>query len=275
MRILVGIVTFNPDLGRLEENLSAVLAEPIDYVLVFDNGSENISEICTLTEYYQTGIYKNNCNTGIASALRYIMNFAISNDYDWVMTLDQDSVIRSGLVKEYKSYESKLRDAAMLTCIIQDRNFTESNSYDNKTHEITRCISSAAFINVKCYEQTAGYDEKMFIDYVDFDMCYSLIEAGFKIYRIPFLGLLHEVGNGRNVSFFGKQYIVYNHSACRKYYLIRNSIYCAKKHPPFDSLLIAFREMLFVLIYEKDKKKKIVCMLKGFIDGLGMKEERN
>ena len=278
MRVLVGIVTYNPDVSRLDENISAVLREPVDNVLIFDNGSENIQEILTYIKRKDISIHKNKKNIGIASALRYIMDYATSNNYDWVMTLDQDSVIISGLVDEYKTYAAKLKDVAMLTCIIQDRNFQEKIFYEDKPQKVTRCITSAAFTNVKCYQKTLGYDEKMFIDYVDFDLCYSLIEAGFKIYKIPFAGLLHEVGNGKNVSFFGKQQIIYNHSAFRKYYLIRNSIYCAKKHPQFDSpcriRLRAWREMLFVLLYEENKIPKLKRMCKGYLDGIKMSRDK-
>lgn len=278
MRVLVGIVTYNPDMSRLDENISAVLNEPVDHVLIFDNGSKEISQILGYAESKGIEIYKNNSNAGIASALRYIMDYAVSKDYDWVMTLDQDSVIKPGLVSEYKAYASKLKDSAMLTCVIQDRNFQDEISHDSKPRKVIRCITSAAFTNVKSYQKTEGYDEKMFIDYVDFDMCYSLIEAGFKIYQIPFVGLLHEVGNGKNVSFLGKQQIVYNHSAFRKYYLIRNSIYCAKKHPQFDSprkvRLRAWREMLFVLLYEENKKQKLKRMCRGYLDGIKMSRKK-
>lgn len=278
MKVLVGIVTYNPDIERLEENFNAILAESIDYLLIYDNGSKNISAIRSIAKQKEIELFENDSNVGIASALRYIMDYADSNMYDWVMTLDQDSIVLPGIVDKYRFYAAKLKDAAMLTCLIKDRNFTEESMQSSNVNKVTRCITSAAFTSVKCYSKTCGYDEAMFIDYVDFDICYSLEEAGFKIYQIPFVGLLHEVGNGRNVKFLGKAYIVYNHSAFRKYYLVRNSIYCAKKHPQFDSLLKTIlrvlREMLFVLLYENDKRKKMQRMCKGYIDGIRMKKKQ-
>lgn len=276
MKVMAGIVTFNPDMERLKENLEAVLAESVDHLLIFDNNSENIDAIRRIAEQKQIKLYENKTNAGIASALHYIMEYAISKQFDWVLTLDQDSVLLPGLVDQYRKYAVQLKDAAMLTCSIQDRNFSDDTMQTDNVHEIIRCITSAAFTSVPCYSQTTGYDESMFIDYVDFDMCYTLEEAGFKIYQIPFIGLLHEVGSGRNVSFLGKQYIVYNHSAFRKYYLVRNSIYCAKKHPQFDSLfktkLRVWREMLFVLLYENNKREKLYRMCKGYFDGVYMKK---
>lgn len=278
MKVLASVVTFNPDIGRLKENLKAVLSESIDDILIFDNNSKNIDSIREIAKQNQIKIYENKTNAGIAFALRYIMEYATSRRFDWVLTLDQDSVLMTGLVSQYRKYAVQLNDVAMLTCTIQDRNFNDNAVQTNDVREVLRCITSAAFTNVSCYCKTAGYDESMFIDYVDFDMCYSLKEAGFKIYQIPFVGLLHEVGSGKNVTFLGKEYIVYNHTAFRKYYLIKNSIYCARKHPQFDSIfktnLRILREMLFVLLYEDNKKKKLCRMCKGYLDGFRMKKNQ-
>lgn len=276
MKILIGIVAYNPDIIRLEENISAVAAEPADHILVFDNGSENIADIRNLLSKYNAELYENGSNAGIACALSFIMDYAKENNYDWVLTLDQDSVVISGLVSHYREFASRLENAALLSCGIRDRNFVEEELNSENCVEIDRCITSASLMNTQLYFKTSGYDKKMFIDYVDFDICYKLKEAGFKIYQIPFKGLLHEVGNGKNVSFLGKSYIVYNHSAFRKYYIARNSIYCSLNHPEFDSPLKSTiricREMFFVLLYEEDKKNKLSKMFKGYVDGIRMKK---
>ena len=44
MKVAAGIVLFNPDLKRLEENVCAVKSQ-VDEIIFFDNGSKNIKEI--------------------------------------------------------------------------------------------------------------------------------------------------------------------------------------------------------------------------------------
>ena len=67
--IYAGIVTYNPDLQRLTENLDAVTKQ-VRRVVVVDNGSENIDRIRTLVEKYQNlGIISNKKNLGIAKHL--------------------------------------------------------------------------------------------------------------------------------------------------------------------------------------------------------------
>ena len=42
-----GIVTFNPDIGRLKENIDAILPQVSELVIV-DNGSANVDEVCNM-----------------------------------------------------------------------------------------------------------------------------------------------------------------------------------------------------------------------------------
>ena len=69
--VLVGIVTFNPDLGRLKDNINAVLVQ-VKHILIVDNGSDNFEEVnCLFSD--DITIIKNVKNEGIAKALRQIM----------------------------------------------------------------------------------------------------------------------------------------------------------------------------------------------------------
>ncbi|MCJ0892281.1 hypothetical protein [Rhodococcus sp. ARC_M5] len=53
MTIAAGIVTFNPDVTKLQENLDAIV-DQVDIVRVVDNNSSNIDEIRRLTDRYRT-----------------------------------------------------------------------------------------------------------------------------------------------------------------------------------------------------------------------------
>ena len=88
-----------------------------------------------------------------------------------------------------------LPEAGILTCRIVDRNFAEKSKYELRTTpiEIDECITSAAFCNTEALSSVGGFDEKMFIDSVDFEICLNLRKHGYKIYRTDFVGLLHEL----------------------------------------------------------------------------------
>ena len=47
-----GIVLYNPDIKRLEENISAI-APQVNELILIDNSSKNIDEIAELTAKYE------------------------------------------------------------------------------------------------------------------------------------------------------------------------------------------------------------------------------
>lgn len=282
MKILTGIVTFNPGLDRLLDNLSTVILQDTD-ILIFDNGSKNYYEIRNLASKLGCKVWHIEKNKGIAYALKFIMDYAVRNNYEWVLSLDQDSIINKGLINEYKEYSSDPQIGA-LTCDIRDRNFAETSKliFEEGEHgikKIHKCITSGCFMRVSAYTTTDGYDVSMFIDFVDFDICYALIRAGYQIIKIPFEGLLHEDGHGTNISFFGKNYIMYHKAAWRRFYMMRNVIYLARKFPeiqsPARTLIHCIWNICLVFIYEDDKFAKLQNGLKGIFKGLTMKIPTN
>ncbi|BBH27392.1 glycosyl transferase family 2 [Intestinibaculum porci] len=273
MKTLASITTYNSNLDRLRLNVDAI-AKQVDRVLIIDNNSENFQDIQDLlSSILNVDYIINKENLGVATALKQAMDYAIKKNYSWVLTLDQDSVCYDGLIEEYKKF-TNLPDVGILSCNIIDRNFSEKNDFNQHENykEIEKCITSASFTNVKAYKDTDGYDTSMFIDGVDWDICYNFRSHGYKIYKINFDGVLHEVGHGRNVKLLGKEYIVYGESPLRNYYSARNNIYLAKKYPEYVSftrtILREIKFIILIILYENKKFAKVSNRLKGLLEGM-------
>ena len=235
MNVLIGIVTYKPDRARLQQCLDAVRGWE---TYIVDNTEHNV---------------------GIAAALRQIMAYAMEHGYDWVLTLDQDSVVLPGLLDAYEAYLASAGSGiGALTCRIRDRNFEEAQPVG----DVDWCITSGCLMSVEAYRRTAGYDADLFIDMVDADICFSLREAGYRIVRIPFDGLLHEVGHGKK-TVLGYSY---NEPAWRDYYMARNRILVAKKHgrPVLREKVKNMRDILIVLFFEDRKAQKIKEFVRGW-----------
>ena len=58
------------------------------------------------------------------------------------------------------------------------------------------------------FDKIGGFDEKLFIDGVDFDFCIRMRKAGYGILRSNNVYLLQEVGKGRSKSLFGKTFSI-------------------------------------------------------------------
>lgn len=273
--IYAGIVSYNPDIIRLNENINAIYPQ-VDKVLIVDNNSDNLSGIERVVMKYRNAILiKNNDNLGIAKALNQIMETGLNEQVDWILTLDQDSVVTDSLILQYRQYID-LPNVGMLTCIIKDRNAKgiTSSEIEGEYEEVPRCYTSGCLTKVSAWNDSGHFDEKMFIDYVDYDMCMKLRECGYKIFRVNQIGLLHELGHSKDVKLFNKKYVVSNHSPKRKYFIVRNWLYYNKKHSKILNLRQEYkgflRFVIFTIIYEPNKLLKIKAMVHGALDSRKM-----
>ena len=100
LKIYAGIVTYNPDIELLKKNINAIYNQ-VEEVVIIDNGSENLLKWKKELElkYVRITIISNNQNCGIAKALNQICCFGLKKSYNWVLTLDQDSISPDNLVR--------------------------------------------------------------------------------------------------------------------------------------------------------------------------------
>ncbi|EPE2492684.1 glycosyltransferase family 2 protein [Enterococcus faecium] len=270
-RIMACIITYNPDIDRLIDNLNSI-EEQVECILIVDNNSVNISKIEEISSKFKNStILKENENTGIAGALHDAMNYAIEKEYDWVLSLDQDSVCLKDLISFYRPFFLD-ESIGALTCQFKDRNLDNESDFKLKegTNLVTTCINSGMLMRIDSYKKIDGYRKDLFIDWVDFDICYQLQEYGLNILRVNKVGLVHEVGSGETVTIFGRKYHIFNHNAIRNYYMARNSIIVTRRYFGFKMVIRQFLKQglrIYLLRYENQRFKKIKARIKGLYDG--------
>lgn len=271
--IAVGIVTFNPDINLLKENLENVSAQ-FSKVILFDNGSENRKEVedCLKESVQESyGIFSGK-NVGIAVALNQIMKKAKSDGLMWVLTLDQDSIIPSNLRQEFEKHIF-VDKIAIICPRVFDRNSGVKSAWENSSEIVDGCITSGSLTNVSVWENLRGFDEDLFIDDVDTDYCMRVGKAGYKILRVNSVVLNHAVGKTRIVDFLGYKIVVYNHSAQRKYYQLRNRYYVSYKaygHITGKCIYHTFAPIFKIVFFEEEKIKKLCACIRGINDGIAM-----
>jgi len=263
----VGIVTFNPDISRLWDNVKAIRPQVAE-IVIFDNGSTNISEIeaeagkgCT--------VIKSPKNVGIARALNEICRYYKAKGYEWVLTLDDDSVCPENLMEEYCKFLS-LENIGILSPRIFDRAIGDIDeiSYDDYS-EVDACITSASLLNLCAWENVGGFWDDLFIDMVDFDICWSLKEKGYRVVRVNSVSLLHELGHSSIAVFRGNNVAVLNHSPQRYYYIFRNTIAVGRKnHRRYQCFRWNMKRLFLICRFESNKAQKIKAASIGVFDGL-------
>lgn len=265
--ILGAIVTYNPDIERLMENIASVINQ-VDKLLIFDNHSRNVLEIETKLGM-NILIYKSDQNIGMSGALNYILNYASMNNYEWFLTLDQDSIIVKNCINQYCEFIKKnneYNNLAILTCKIKDRNHSHQDIMCKGFLEVNECITSGAFYKTSILKSVGGFDNQLFIDLVDNDICYNLINNGYKIVKLNYEGLLHEIGVSTDKKILTRKIMVANEKVFRLYYMSRNSIYEFRKYKKFKFLKLYFINLGKAILFESNKLLRIKACILGVKD---------
>lgn len=263
------IVTYNPELARFSECLSAV-AEQVEHVFVVDNGSNETGGVEALCQEYDNAIFVPlGENKGIAAALNMGCAAAIEKRCTAVLTLDQDSVCEDGLVEKLAAHLTKdVGIAAPWISYAGNEEYYELPQ--DGPYEVEWTITSASLTSLGAWRKIGGFDEALFIDSVDRDFCIRLRRAGYRVVIDPATSLSHELGDMRCVRILGKVIHITNHSSFRKYYIARNKILLAKKGEISSAECVReiSQEFFKALLLEDNKASKISRLMHGIVDGL-------
>ena len=90
------VVTFNPDLSRLTQVVES-LAPQVDSIVIVDNGSRNSDDVHAVAQKTAgvdfLGLPD---NMGIGAALNVGSRHVLLSKPDWILTMDQDTVVHVG-----------------------------------------------------------------------------------------------------------------------------------------------------------------------------------
>ena len=272
MKTILGVViTYNPNLDLLKKNIASFI-DSVNAVVIIDNGSKIIEELFYL-ESDKIKVLSNKSNLGIADGLNQALLYADNGHFDLILTMDQDSFFENATVQDlllgFKN------DTTAIVCpSIKDMNSNHVVTVSEEYAEIFTTITSGSLCNVSILKLVGGFDSKMFIDYVDFELCLRLQKNGFKIIRSQKSVLCHHLGESKIERFFGIPIICTHHSPLRRFYYARNKIYIYKKYfftfPSFviRDILSFVKTILIILFFEKLKMEKIKMIVKGIWHGL-------
>lgn len=185
-KITAGIVLYNPDEKRFSKCLAALL-DQVKEIIIFDNSSRPNFNIKSIIHAHQNRIHylTENKNKGIAYALNRIMEYACSRGFDWVITMDQDTIVPSNLVTSYRkylSYEGKI--GIICPQIIDKRRPYLKAKNEPIVENVDMAITSASCTSIDAWKKVGKFDEWLFIDMVDNEFSKRLICSGYKIFQL-------------------------------------------------------------------------------------------
>jgi rhamnosyltransferase len=237
-------------------------------------------------------LIRNERNLGVAAALNLGARSALSQGYEWLLTLDQDSAPAPNMIEHLTdSFEgwNQQDDIAIISPRIIDLEVEREALFlrrrsllfyqrlrctDVDLDRITTVITSGALIRMKAFNVLGGFREELFIDYVDTDFCLRAINHGYRILVSCKAILKHQFGSRKMVRRGPMTLYPSFHSPERWYTISRNRIAIIRafgfKNPQwFGYELVATTYTFWRMILTEDRKlEKIRALIRGTFDGL-------
>lgn len=267
-RIAAVVVLYHPDLEVVANILS--WAGQVNSIFVVDNTEGDISSVVSLIATIEkVALIRNSENEGIACALNIGAEKAIEEDYDFLLTMDQDSKASPDMVDKMLACLEG-RDYASVG-IISPFHVTRAEPAPKGScscREILTVMTSGNLLNLSVYIAVGPFMEELFIDFVDHEYCLRLREKGYKTVQSNLALLEHNVGDIRKHWIF----IATNHSPIRRYYKTRNRFYVVNKYKAvapwfyYENSIRFVKEVIVIALFENRKIEKLMMIAKGYRD---------
>lgn len=286
LKVVSLLVLYFPDreiVRRVENTLAQC-----DFLIVYDNTTyENGS--CFDYPYAEDEriLYvSENKNMGIGEALSFARRYSIANDFDFLLTLDQDTDLPQDYVNNMLSLPYLKSEHAIFGPRFYDRNNNRYAKFPIKhgqlpirkelkskgePEEAFCIITSGAFHRVSSLQDLGDFRSDFFIDYVDNEYCLRAWLKGYKVLVCPDVCIEHSLGN-RTVTRGALKFSPTNYSPVRKYYITRNRLVVYRQYFLKFPVMIAYDfsalilDLFRVFFFEKEKKKKLKAYLNGISD---------
>ena len=234
-RIIAVIPTFRPDEALLV-GIRALLPQ-VAAIIVVDDGSPN-DPVGILESAGKLGceIVRSPSNDGIAAALNIGIRMAIADSADFVLTLDQDTVLPGHYVSDCEAAFRIAAPATRLGVVCTDRVNGQPSIPEHYTAEglglVREAIQSGFLISAECLAECGLFDERLFIDCVDTEFCLRIAQYGYRIAVGPGTDISHSLGEQVALRPFGmarfdergRQRTYEYHGPTRRYFITRNNI---------------------------------------------------
>lgn len=227
------VILYNPEKEDIANILTYV--NHVKKLYVFDNTESNSNqdrfEGIENIAYFWDGV-----NKGLSVRLNEACQKAIDDNFDFLLTMDQDSSFLEKNIAVYFNQALHYKEKDNVAVYGLEYKYAHQKvaedliCVEKKDHVIT----SASLINLKLYDSIGGFDENLFIDGVDIDYCYAALVKGYEIIQFKNNYFKHSLGEPvkrRSIfTFFLLKKINNIHSPLRIYYMHRNRLYLEQKY---------------------------------------------
>lgn len=262
-----------------------MLAPQVSEIVIVDNGSspDVLGGIQAAAAGSGAKLICLGTNRGIAHALNVGLEHARRHDCPWLATFDQDSLARENMLEEMLQVARHSPYAERIGIITPVHvylplGFNLAPVICEREGPAWRVLytsmTSGNLLAVGAATAVGGFDDSLFLDYVDHELCLRLRRHGYHVLEASGVQLAHCLGN-LSVHHLGRRVIgVTHHSAARRYYMSRNRCilwarYARSEGPWVWRDMQAFaKELLRIVLYERHRGAKLRMIVRGAIDAM-------
>jgi rhamnosyltransferase len=288
------IITYNPPSG-FEHHLEQLFVE-FERLILVDNGSSPAAQkmLQDQVELRRDALVLllNPTNLGVAAALNQGFAWAIQRGFDFIVTLDQDSLPAPGmnetLLNSFEHHPNRRKLAVLAPTIVEELLPHPARYIRSKAHflfervtceksflrNVSFAITSGSLYNLTYYQDIGPFRDDFFIDYVDTEYCLRAIARGYEISIACDARLIHHLGKRQKKHFLGREQYPTFHAPFRWYYISRNRVPMLRiyafhlPHWFFYEIAITLTSFTRMMLFETQRTTKIRAFLIGTLDGL-------
>jgi len=277
------VVVYFPD-DNFMARINRIIEQTGKAVIVVNGYNQNHTELIDrLANYLNVEIILNNNNMGVATALNQGVSWAQKNGFRWALLFDQDTIpfrsMTAELLSVYADFPCKEKVAIVGSNYFNDYNYLPKyrplkNCMDCKWVQEKTVITSGTLLKLNAFKVIGAFRDDFFIDLVDIEYCLRARTKGYYIVFACKPIMVHRLGNPEEHRLLWRKTGTTNHSAQRRYYMMRNNILTAKKYFLIDpiwvikSLYSRFKAIILMLLFEQNKLIKFRRTILGLWHGI-------
>jgi rhamnosyltransferase len=272
MKVATVVVTFRPQRAVIRQILA--YTKYLDFVIVADNtDNEDLSD--SFNQQAKLEYIDLMGNQGIARALNVAADRALELGYNWLLMLDQDSVLSETAYLSLKQ-QITVQDAPNIGIVsanqVSRQSQLKQNASGAEVLDVDLLMTSGSILNLAAYRKCGRFEEDLFIDHIDHEYCLRLHRDGYRTIQCSNIVLDHAHGEVRQATVLGRTVTFIDHKPFRFYYFVRNGLYVGAKffwyRPQFLQwvLLQIIRHLIKALLFEDQKLLRLKMCYWGLTD---------
>lgn len=268
MRLLAVVVTYYPEKKLLEENINAIY-DYTDKILIWENTPK--TDRIKYRFFFREKIeYCGGDINSISHALNCAWRYAQKQGYDYLLTMDQDSIWSNFAL--FKQTVLKYNEKRM--CIIGPFASDDVNNkkIDSGVVENRWQITSGMLIRTALLNQIGGYNESFSVDCIDIELCLRAKRKGYRSYYCYDGFLKQRYGELIYKKFFGHEFRITYYNSFRIRGIILGHILLYRTYHLHEliqeTIYWLIMISLSIVLVKGDRLKRIHSLIKGIWDGL-------